>query len=64
MRVKTPPDLVRTFYNYELDQNAAVSLAKEKVPVGPGETVEVIAQVNIHALTGLGMKPGHVLQHG
>ena len=64
MRVKTPPDLARTFYVYELDQNAAIALAKQKVPVGPGETVEAIAQANIHALTGLGMKPGEVLQHG
>jgi hypothetical protein len=64
MRVKTLPDLARTFYVYELDESAAIALAKEKVPVGPGETVKVVAQANIHGLTGLGMKPGDGLQHG
>jgi hypothetical protein len=64
LRVKTPKDLARTFYVYEPDQGAAIALAKEKVPVGPDQTIEVVRQVNINALTEAGMKPGDVLQHG
>jgi hypothetical protein len=63
-RVRTPPDLARTFYVYELDQSVAILLLKEKLRLSPNETIEAVAQANIHSLTGLGMKPGDVLQHG
>jgi hypothetical protein len=63
-RVRTPPDLARTFYVYELDQSVAIALLKEKLTLSPNETIEAVAQANIHSLTGLGMKPGDVLQHG
>jgi hypothetical protein len=64
VRVKTPPDLERMFYVYELDWYKARELIEAKVPVDDGETIEAVATANIHALTGLGMKPGQVLQHG
>lgn len=60
IQVKTPPSLLRTFYVYELDKAKALS----KIPISAGETLEASVQVNIHALTGLGMKPGDVIQHG
>jgi hypothetical protein len=63
-RVRTPPDLARTFYVYELDQSVAIVRLKEKLTLSPNETIEAVAQANIHSLTGLGMKPGDVLQHG
>ena len=63
-RVRTPPDLARTFYVYELDQSVAIVRLKEKLRLSPNETIEAVAQANIHSLTGLGMKPGDVLQHG
>ena len=63
-RVRTPPDLARTFYVYELDQSVAIVRLKEKLRLSPNETIEAVAQANTHSLTGLGMKPGDVLQHG
>jgi len=63
-RVRTPPDLAQTFYVYELDQSVALARLKEKLTLSPNETIEAVAQANIHSLTGLGMKPGDVLQHG
>jgi hypothetical protein len=37
---------------------------KEKLRLSPNETIEAVAQANTHSLTGLGMKPGDILQHG
>ena len=50
-RVRTPPDLARTFYVYELDQSVAIVLLKKKLRLSPNETIEAVAQANIHSLT-------------
>ena len=63
VRVKPPPSLERLFYVYELDWAKAKELVKAKVPVDAGESIEAVGPANIHALTGLRMKPGDVLQH-
>jgi hypothetical protein len=39
-RVRTPPDLARTFYVYELDQSVAIVRLKEKLTLSPNETIE------------------------
>ena len=41
----------------------AKELANAKVPVDDGATVEAVGPVNVHSLTGIGMKPGDVRQH-
>ncbi|WP_407189509.1 hypothetical protein [Bradyrhizobium centrosematis] len=56
--VKTPPSLTRYYYVYELDKETAKSLLKAYANVVEGETIEIIAPANIHALIGEGMKPG------
>jgi hypothetical protein len=63
VRVKTPPSLDQLLYVYELDWAKAKELANAKAPVANGATVEAVGPVNVHSLTGLGMKPGDVLQH-
>jgi hypothetical protein len=62
VRVTTPGDAPRIldYYAYELDRDRAVALVKDKANVRRGETAEAIEQVNIHALTGMGMRPGEV----
>ena len=47
----------RTFYVYELDDNKAAELAKTAIATDIGETVEAVKLLNIHELTGFGMKP-------
>jgi hypothetical protein len=47
-----------------MDQSVAIVRLKEKLTLSPNETIEAVAQANTHSLTGLGMKPGDVLQHG
>jgi hypothetical protein len=61
VRVATPGSrhLPRDFYVYEPDKDRAVELVK----VDPDETVEVLKALNVHELTGFGMKPGEVKQH-
>jgi hypothetical protein len=54
--------LVRTFYVYELDDNKAAELAKIAIAATVGETVETVKLLNLHELTGYGMKPGDVKQ--
>jgi hypothetical protein len=54
--------LARTFYVYELDDNKAAELARKAIAATIGETVEAVKLLNIHELTGYGMKPGEVKQ--
>jgi hypothetical protein len=55
--------LARTFYVYELDDNKAAELARTAIPATIGETIEAVKLLNIHELTGYGMKPGDVKQY-
>jgi hypothetical protein len=55
--------LDRTFYVYELEDNRAAELARKAIAVTLGETIETVKLLNIHELTGYGMKPGDVKQH-
>jgi len=52
--------LARTFYVYELDDNKAAELARNAIAPTIGETIEAVKLLNIHELTGYGMKPGDV----
>jgi hypothetical protein len=54
--------LARTFYVYELDDNKAAELARNALAATIGETIEAVKLLNIHELTGYGMKPGDVKQ--
>ena len=54
--------LVRAFYVYELDDNKAAELAKIATAATVGETIEKVKLLNLHELTGYGMKPGDVKQ--
>lgn len=63
VRVITPPSVDRTFYVYELEWPKALELVKAKAPVNKGESVLPVGPANIHTMTGLGMKPGDVLQY-
>ena len=62
VRAKTLGGLVRTFYVYELDDNKAAELAKTAIAATVGEMVETVKLLNLHELTGCGMKPGEVKQ--
>lgn len=53
----------RTFYVYELEDNKAAELVKKAIAVNVGETIEAVKLLNIHELTGHGMKPGDVKQY-
>ena len=55
--------LDRTFYVYELDDNKAAELARKAIAVTLGETIATVKLLNIHELTGYGMKPGDVKQY-
>jgi len=55
--------LARTFYVYELEDNKAAELALEAIDVTLGETISTVKLLNIHELTGYGMKPGDVKQY-
>lgn len=55
--------LNRTFYVYELEDNRAAELARKAIAVTIGETIETVKLLNIHELTGYGMKPGDVKQY-
>ena len=55
--------LVQTFYVYELDDNKAADLARTAIPATIGETIETVKLLNVHELTGYGMKPGDVKQY-
>jgi len=55
--------LDRTFYVYELEDDKAAELARKAIAVTFGETIETVKLLNIHELTGYGMKPGDVKQH-
>ncbi|MGM5025730.1 hypothetical protein AB8B02_05850 [Tardiphaga sp. 862_B3_N4_1] len=63
VRVKTPPTLERLFYVYELDRSKALQMAKAAIQVNEGETLEAIGPANIHAMTGIDMRPGDVKQY-
>jgi len=63
VEVTTPGGTPRYFYVYELDESKALDLAKQKIPVHSGETVEAKRKLNILELKGFGMKPGDVQQH-
>jgi hypothetical protein len=53
----------QTFYVYELEDNKAAELARKAIGVTIGETIGTVKLLNIHELTGYGMKPGDVKQH-
>ena len=55
--------LDRTFYVYELEDNKAAELARKAIAVTLGETIDTVKLLNIHELTGYGMKPGDVKQY-
>lgn len=57
------PPVSRKFYAYETDKDAAVQLAKLRIPTGATETVTAVRALNVHELTGFGMKPGEVKQY-
>jgi hypothetical protein len=50
------------FYVYELDDNKAAELARTAIPATIRETIETVKLLNVHELTGYGMKPGDVKQ--
>jgi hypothetical protein len=54
---------VLTFYVYELDDNKAADLARTAIPATIGETIEAVKLLNVHELSGYGMKPGDVKQY-
>jgi hypothetical protein len=54
----------RFFKVYELDKDRAVKIASVKIPVTDGEKIDLVSPLNMHDLTGDGMKPGDVKQHG
>jgi hypothetical protein len=62
VRVSMLGGLVRTLYVYELDDNKAAEWAKIAIAAIVGETVETVKLLNLHELTGYGMKPGDVNQ--
>jgi hypothetical protein len=53
----------RTFFVYELEDNKAAELARKAIDVTLGETISAVKLLNIHELTGYGMKPGDVKQY-
>jgi hypothetical protein len=63
VRLRTPQNLDRLLYVYELDWAKAKDLANAKAPVADRAIVEAVGPVNVHSLIGLGMTPGDVLQH-
>jgi hypothetical protein len=63
VRASMPGGLVRTFYVYKLDDNKAAELAKIAIAQTVGEAIETVKLLNIHELTGCGMKPGDVKQY-
>ena len=56
VRLKTPQSLDRLLYVYELDWAKAKELANTKASVVVGATVEPVGPVNVHSLTGLGIR--------
>jgi hypothetical protein len=61
--LKTPPNLTRLFYVYELDEESAQALLKKFAAASDSEMITTISKANIHALTGIGMKPAGVKQY-
>jgi hypothetical protein len=63
VRASMAGGLVRTFYVYELEANKAAELARKEIAVTLGEAIDTVKLLNIHELTGYGMKPGDVKQY-
>ena len=57
------PPLAQYFYVYELDKARAVELVKAEYSIGTGDTFEAVSQLNVHELTGYGVKPGEMKEH-
>jgi len=65
VRVTIPgdPPLLQHYYVYDLDKSKAVERVETEYSIGKGETCEAVKQLNVHELTGYGMKPGEVKQY-
>ena len=63
VRASLPGGSAQTFYVYELDDNKAAELARSAIAATIGEAIETVKLLNVHELTGYGMKPGDVKQY-
>jgi hypothetical protein len=57
------PPLKQHYYAYELDKSKAVEMVEAEYSLGKGETCEAVKQLNVHELTGFGMRPGEIKQY-
>ena len=48
---------------YDLEDNKAAELARKAIAATIGETIEAVKLLNIHELTGYGMRPGDEKQY-